>query len=116
MAPETETLKVSVSSTSGVTLIALKGSATMADTEILQQQLQQLAERPEAVLILDLSELDFIGANGIHAFLIGRAESEMHHGQIRLVHPSPDVKHMLELTRLTEIFPIFDTVEEAMKG
>ena len=106
MTPETETLKVSVNSTNGMTLVALKGSVTMADTEILQQQLQELAERPDAILIIDLSELDFIGANGIHALLIGRAESEIHHGKIRLVHPNPEIKRMLELISLTEVFPI----------
>ncbi len=116
MTPETETLRVTVHPADGVTVVSLQGSATMIDTDILQDQLHHLAEKPDAVIIIDLSELDFIGATGIDVFLAGRAESEMHHGQVRLVHPNPEIKKMFELTRLTEVFPIFENVEDAIKG
>lgn len=100
----------------GVILVTLRGLATMVDTQILRDQLRELTEQPDAILVIDLSGLDFIGAEGIHTLLASREESVLHHGQIRLVHPNPEIKRMLKLIRLTEVFPIFDSVEDALRA
>jgi anti-anti-sigma factor len=63
-----------------------------------------------------LTDLEFIGCEGIDAILAGRALAGIEHGQIRLVGLNPEIRHILEITRLTEVFPIFDTVDSAVKA
>ncbi len=107
-------LQISTRDHGSAVVITLRGSANMVNAETFQTQLHDLASQSDAIVVIDMSELDFLSVNWIHALLVGQADSVEHHSQIRLVHPNAEIKRMLEITRLTEIFPIFDTVAEAL--
>ncbi|MBN1942484.1 MAG: STAS domain-containing protein [Phycisphaerae bacterium] len=96
-------------------VVSAHGNVDMLDAPALQDQLQKLLPLSAPLVVLDLSDLDFIGPAGIDALLTARQALQARHGQIRLVHPNPEIRRMLQLTRLTEILPIFDTVEQAME-
>jgi len=51
---------------------------------------------------------------GLGAIIAGHARCRHHHGQIKLVAPSRPVRDLLETTRLTKLFPIYDSVEAAL--
>jgi len=68
------------------------------------------------VIVLDLSEMDFICSVGLGAIIIGHHKSRRHDGEIRLVNPQPAVRRLLEATRLTKLFPLYAGVEDAVKG
>lgn len=98
-------------------VIAVHGSVDVLDAPALQEQLQKLTAREDApeVVVLDLSDLDFIGPDGIDALLRVRRALQSQKGRIRLVHPSPEIRRMLQVTRLTKILPIYDSVEQALE-
>ncbi|MBN1555646.1 MAG: STAS domain-containing protein [Phycisphaerae bacterium] len=96
-------------------IVSVHGSVDVLDAPALQDQLEQLIPLPSPLVVLDLSDLDFIGPDGIDALLTARQALQSHHGEIRLVHPNPEIRRVLQVTRLTEILPIFDTVEQAME-
>ena len=95
-------------------VITARGSATMVDAPRLGEELQRLVGHPRTTIILDLTDLDFIGAEGIDALLLARERLSVQQGQIRLVHPNEKIRRILDLTRLTEVFGIFDSLEEAL--
>ena len=64
--------------------------------------------------MLDLHEMDFICSLGLGAIINGHLKSRHHQGQIRLVGPVPPVRELLETTRLTKLFGIYDSVEQAL--
>jgi anti-sigma B factor antagonist len=107
-------LQLDVRRDEGGVVISAHGSVDALDAPQLQEQLQRLIPQTRQVIVLDLSDLDFIGPDGLDALLTVRNALQVHHGQIRLVHPNPEIHRMLEVTRLTEILPIFDTVEQAL--
>ena len=108
-------LQMDVRRVGSAVVIAVRGSASMVDAPRLGEELQRLADRPHTTIILDLTDLNFIGAEGIDALLLARERLNVQQGQIRLVHPNKEIRRILELTRLTKIFPIFDSIEEALK-
>ena len=97
-----------------VTLVALCGSAGMAEAQDLRGELESLADEEAPVIVLDLQGLDFIGSPGLAAIIFCHLKECRHHGQIRLVAPQPAVLEVFERIRLTELFPVYASVEEAM--
>jgi len=98
------------------TVLRVSGSADMAAAEELREGLQGLVDRQVPLIVIDLSELEFIGSMGLGAIVWGHLRSRHHQGEIRLVSPRPAVRQMLEITCLTKVFPIYETVEQAVAG
>ena len=97
-------------------IITLRGSVTMDETGKLVQTLEELTGAQTAVIVLNLTELDFICSTGLGAIIRGHLKTRSYDGGIRLVNPQPSVKALLETTRLTELFPLFPTVEAALSS
>ena len=108
-------LQLDVHWSEGKLVVTAHGSVDVLDAPPLQEQLQELIPQTRDVVVLDLSDVDFIGPDGLAALLSVRHTFQAHHGQIRLVHPNPEIRRMLQLTRLTELLPVFDTIEQALK-
>ena len=95
-------------------VIRLRGSAGMAESALLRTQLEALAGEKVPVIVLDLSGLEFIGSAGLAAIVHGHLKSREHHGQIRLAAPQPAVLEVIKRTRLTVLFPVYASVEQAV--
>jgi anti-anti-sigma factor len=79
----------------------------------LQSELIQLVEQPADPLVLDLSELTFICSLGLGALIDTylRAASK---STVRVVSPNPNIRALLEVTKLVKLFPPYDSVENAI--
>ena len=95
-------------------VLAVAGSVSMTDAERLQEKLEQIAAERVPIIVLDLREMDFICSVGLGAIIVGHLKCRHHAGQVRLVSPVPSVRELLETTRLTKLFDIYDSVEEAL--
>jgi anti-sigma B factor antagonist len=109
-----EGLDLQVQQSGSATVVAMRGSLGMIDVESVQEQLRRLVGQPEAVVVLDMSDLHFIGADGLDMLLVSRGLSRVQHGQIRLVNPSGEIRRILELTRLDKVFGIYPSVDDAL--
>ena len=81
----------------------------------MRLKLEELAAQRKPVLVLDMADLEFICSLGLGAIISGHLKSRHHQGQIRLVNPQPAVRDVLEKTRLTSLFPIYASVDQALK-
>jgi len=95
-------------------VIELSGSCTMSDAGRLKDGLRQQAERDIDLIILDMRKLDFIESTGLGGIISGYLRLRRRHGELRIVQPLPPIQHLLELTRLTQLFRVYPTVESAM--
>lgn len=107
-------LKLDVQRDGDVAVLTLHGSAGMDQVKKLDHELQSLAAQKTPVIVLNLTDMEFICSSGLGAIIAGHLKCRHHQGQIRVVNPQPEVRNLLETTRLTKIFPIYDTVEQAM--
>lgn len=106
-------LKLDVQRDGDATVVALHGSAGMDQVKKLADELQSLTEQKTPVIVLDLADMEFICSSGLGVIIAGHLRCRHHQGKIRIVNPQPEVKNLLETTRLTKIFPIYETVEQA---
>jgi len=97
-------------------VVHVRGSVTISDAETLTAALEALAAKKTPLVVLDLSGMDFICSSGLGAIISGHVKSRHHSGVIKLVNPRPAVRRLLEMTRLTKLFPLYDSVESAMKS
>lgn len=97
-------------------VVYLRGGATVTHAEMLRVELETIIARKLPLLVLDLSDLDFICSLGLGALVTAHARSRHHEGQVRIVNPQPAVRNLLETTRLNKILPIFPDLAQAMAG
>ena len=109
-------LRMNVTRRDDAVVLTVVGSVSMTDTDRLQEKLVELAAERVAVIVLDLKEMDFICSVGLGAIIVGHLKCRHHAGQVRLVSPVPSVRELLETTRLTKLFDIYDSIEEALTG
>ncbi len=73
-----------------------------------------LAQPDVKTLVLDLSEVEYMDSAGLSALLLAQRQQNHHHGDMRIAGTSEAVRSLLALTALDRIFPMYETVEEAL--
>lgn len=95
-------------------LVVLDGSCPMDVSPRLSDELLKLADEGLPLLVIDLAGLDFIDSSGLGAFVSAYLKFRRRHGIVRLVRPQPQIWELLETTRLTLLFPVFGSVDDAL--
>ncbi|HEX2572760.1 MAG TPA: STAS domain-containing protein [Polyangia bacterium] len=85
----------------------------MAAPEFRSALLARTANR--ALLILSLERVRFIDSSGLGT-LVSLLKNLAAGGRLHLVDVHDDVQVLLRITRLDRIFPVFSTVEDALRG
>ena len=73
------------------------------------------AARQGKYLLLDLGELDYIASSGLRIFLKLRNEAMSKGGQVAILHPSENVRKILEVAGFEHLFPMVRNIDEAME-
>jgi len=97
------------------TVLAVSGAVGMMETEPFKQHLEQLLAEHPSVLVLELSQLQFISSMGLGAIIAAHLNARRAGCILRLVHPSKQVREVLQITNLTKILPLYESVEQALQ-
>ena len=73
-----------------------------------------LAQPDVKTLVVDLSGVEYIDSAGLSALLLAQRQQNHHHGDMRIAGASESVRSLLALTALDRVFPMYETVEEAL--
>jgi anti-sigma B factor antagonist len=112
---EDKPFSLKVERTAGDAVVRLAGSCTMVVAAQLGETLLRLASESVRLIILEMSELDFIESTGLGGIVAGYLRLRRIQGELRIVGPRPAIRQLLELTRLTQLFSLHDSVESARK-
>lgn len=107
-------LQLNVTRQGDAAVMKVSGSVSITDADQLRKGLEALAAERVPLIVLDLSEMNFISSLGLGAIISGHLKCRHHHGQIRLAKPTGPVRELLETTRLTKLFGIYDSLEQAL--
>ncbi len=97
-------------------VLRLSGSCTMDVADGLTEAMVKLAAESVPLILLELSELDFIESTGLGGIVAGYLRLRRNQGEVKVVAPMPAIKDLLDLTRLSQLFPVYKTIEEAMSA
>lgn len=97
-----------------IDIVAISGELVMANSPDARQQLHKLIDNGNGNLILDLSNLNFVDSSGLSVLVSALKATRTKQGQIALLKPMPEVRSLIELTRLHQIFDIFEDEATAL--
>ncbi|HAH38601.1 MAG TPA: anti-anti-sigma factor [Algoriphagus sp.] len=72
-------------------------------------------EEGAKIFVIDLSEVRYISSSGIGLLITMLTKMRNVGGEVYLTSPSDHVKKLLIITKLNNIFTVFDSVEEFQK-
>jgi anti-sigma B factor antagonist len=99
----------------GSVILAVSGEVGWNFTPELQNTLIPLFSEKPKTIVLDLSGVSFMDSSGI-ATLIEGLQCSLRSGiPFRLSGMIPQVKHLLKMANLEDLFEIFDTRESALR-
>jgi anti-sigma B factor antagonist len=108
--------EIHVAHQAGAAVVRLCGPATMEYSDAIRERLLAVASEEQPVVVLDLSELTFVNSIGLGAFVTAHVRCRNRGGALKLAAPRENVRSMLELTKLTRLFEVCDSVEAAIGG
>jgi anti-sigma B factor antagonist len=106
-------LGLDVSEQNGHAVLAVSGEVDVATVPRLREQLHALVAEGNRRIIVDLDGVDFLESTGLGVLVGALKRVRSNDGDLYLVCTQPRIRKVFEVTGLTKVFSLFDTVEDA---
>lgn len=100
-----------------VGLIEIKGSFTGYDiTGEFRDAVRDLIEQGIKRLVIDLSRVTYLNSFGIGALISAYTSYSRNGGSVFLVGLTKSIQNLFVITKLIDVFEVYDSVEEAISN
>jgi anti-sigma B factor antagonist len=98
-----------------VTILVVRGDLVIGDAEsTFKKTVMRLLEEGKVFLLVDLQAVSFLDSSGLGALVRALTNSQKEGGQTKLLHAGPQIRKLLEMTKLDSVFEIHDDLEKAV--
>lgn len=101
---------------SGFAVLAVQGEVDVYTAPQFREQLIQLVDQGQRKIVVDLEGVEFLDSSGLGVLVGGLKRVRTHDGDLTLVCPQRRLLKLLEITGLTTVFSIYDSVDAAVSG
>ena len=98
----------------GWTVVDVTGEIDLHTAPTFRERVYELIDQGTTRILLNLSSLDFMDSTGLGVMIGSLKRLKERDGTLALAAPQHSVRRVLEVTGLTKIFPVYDTLEEAI--
>jgi anti-sigma B factor antagonist len=95
------------------TVLAVKGEVDVYSAPRLREKLVELVSQGHRQIVVDLESVDFLDSTGLGVLVGGLKRLRSHEGDLTLVCTQARILKVFEITGLTTVFRIADSVQEA---
>jgi len=100
-----------------VMMVDLRGRITLGpETEAVRSRLKQLIDAGHRHLILNLGEVTYIDSAGLSTLISGYTSARNAGGNLKLLHLPRGIHQLLQITRLSTVFEIYEDLATAVKS
>tara|TARA_B100000029_G_scaffold253013_1_gene249959 strand:+ start:318 stop:668 length:351 start_codon:yes stop_codon:yes gene_type:complete len=100
-----------------VVILELSGRLTEGeDTLLLSESLNEMIDSGLTKLIFDLSKIHWIDSSGLGLLIRGYTRMQKNGGELKLARVTRSVDSLLQMTKLTTVFSVYDSVDEAVES
>jgi anti-anti-sigma factor len=84
--------------------------------QLKEESKKRLAKKEEVEsLIVDLSRVSYLDSSGVGVILSLFKFMRNRNGSLSIAEPNEKIKRVFEVTKMTEIIPVYPTLEEAVQ-
>jgi anti-sigma B factor antagonist len=106
-------LGLDVTERNGFAILAVKGEVDVYTAPRLRERIVELVSQGKHQIVVDLEGVDFLDSTGLGVLVGGLKRLRSHDGDLSLVCTQPRILKVFEITGLTKVFSIHDTVDAA---
>jgi len=110
------TMDIAEDKTGNILLLQLKGRLDASTSGALEGKLMGSIGGGERQIVLDCSHLDYVSSAGLRVLLIAAKKLNTANGKLVLASLKDHVREVFDLAGFTDIFSLFPSREEAVKG
>ena len=101
----------------GVTIITVQGDLVIGDAETsFKKAVIRLIEEGRVNLLIDLSAVGFLDSSGLGALVRALTNTQKEGGQTKLLNAGPQIRKLLQMTKLDSVFEIHEDMERAVSS
>jgi anti-sigma B factor antagonist len=109
-------LDLKVRKQGGHAVLEVAGEIDVYTAPKLREKLIELVNEGSYQLVVDLEKVDFLDSTGLGVLVGGLKRVRNHEGSLKLVCTQDKILKIFRITGLTKVFPIHDSVEDAIQG
>lgn len=99
----------------GIILFEMTHSLTFGEEcDAFQRQIVALLGKRMNRIVLNLEECGYCDSAGLHCLISTAISTKKQGGGLKLIRPSERIWNLLDLTKLSTVFEIYNTEEEAL--
>jgi anti-sigma B factor antagonist len=95
-------------------VVDVKGEVDVYTAPKLREKIVDLVTQGSHEIIVNLEGVEFLDSTGLGVLVGGLKRVKSHDGTMALVCTKPKILKVFSITGLSKVFPIFDTVQEAV--
>lgn len=109
-------LGIDLTEREGCSVLAVSGEVDVATVPRLREQLHSLVAQGDRCIVVDLDAVDFLDSTGLGVLVGALKRVRSSGGDLQLICNQPRIRKVFEVTGLTKVFAIHDSVEAAVAG
>jgi anti-sigma B factor antagonist len=109
-------LKITARTVNGVLILDMQGTYYFPDDYVLADTVKKHLDRGQGRILLNLEQVDWMSSTGIGDLVSCIKRTAEKGGSLKLLNPSERVHDLLVMTRLAEVFEIFEDEDEALES
>jgi anti-sigma B factor antagonist len=110
-------VELTSSDSGNVTVLTVKGDLVIGEAEgTFKKTITRLLEQGKVNFLVDLGQVNFLDSSGLGALVRAMTMSQKEGGQTKLLSARPQIRKLLEMTKLDSVFEIYDDRESALSS
>jgi anti-anti-sigma factor len=106
--------RIEQESRGNIQLIRLQGSLDMYSFPRLESHLQTLFQQGRYAIMLDCSQLDYVGSAGLGVLIGFAKQAREHDGDLKLLRVPERIYKIIELLGFTKVLQVYNTEDTAL--
>ena len=107
-------LGLDVTERNGYAVLAVHGEVDVYTAPRFRERLIELVSEGKTRIVVDLEGVDFLDSTGLGVLVGGLKRLRSHDGDLSLVCTQSRILKVFEITGLTKVFTIYDSVDAAV--
>lgn len=101
----------------GIDVLSLRGQFVGGEeTDALRELLRSSAEKENARVVVDLAHVTYLNSTALGVLISSQQHFTKHNAKIVLCNLSKSIENIFVITKLTLVFEIHQTLDEAIKS